>query len=157
GVQLARGYVGRSDLTADRFVANPFGAAGERMYRTGDLVTWTAGGELEYLGRTDFQVKLRGLRIELGEIEAALLEVPAVAQAVVLVRAEQLVAYVVTTAGAVFDEDEARSAVGQVLPSYMVPSAFVVLAELPLNASGKLDRKALPEPVFEVKAFRAAT
>uniref|UniRef100_UPI000B2E34AF amino acid adenylation domain-containing protein n=1 Tax=Rhodococcus ruber TaxID=1830 RepID=UPI000B2E34AF len=122
------------DLTADRFVANPFGAAGERLYRTGDLVTWTAGGELEYLGRTDFQVKLRGLRIELGEIEAALLEVPAVAQAVVLVRAEQLVAYVVTTAGAVFDEDEARSAVGHVLPSYVVPPLRVLFENSTVEA-----------------------
>ncbi|UGQ42944.1 non-ribosomal peptide synthase/polyketide synthase [Rhodococcus aetherivorans] len=157
GVQLARGYVRRADLTADRFVASPFGAPGERLYRTGDLVTWTEGGELEYIGRTDFQVKLRGLRIELGEIEAALLHVPAVEQAVVLVRSDQLVGYVVPAAGAVFDEGAARSAVGQMLPSYMVPSAFVELDALPLNASGKLDRKALPEPVFEVKVFRAAT
>ncbi len=157
GVQLARGYVRRADLTADRFVASPFGAPGERLYRTGDLVTWTEGGELEYIGRTDFQVKLRGLRIELGEIEAALLHVPAVEQAVVLVRSDQLVGYVVPAAGAVFDEGAARSAVGQMLPSYMVPSAFVELDALPLNASGKLDRKELPEPVFEVKVFRAAT
>ncbi|WP_374703844.1 condensation domain-containing protein, partial [Rhodococcus sp. ENV425] len=97
------------------------------------------------------------MRIELGEIEAALLHVPAVAQAVVLVRSDQLVGYVVPAAGAVFDEGAARSAVGQMLPSYMVPSAFVELDALPLNASGKLDRKELPEPVFEVKVFRAAT
>ncbi|MCD2130138.1 AMP-binding enzyme, partial [Rhodococcus ruber] len=98
---------------------------------------------------TDFQVKLRGLRIELGEIEAALVEHTEAAQAVALVRAEQLVAYVVPAAGA-FDDAFARRTLEAHLPSYMVPSAFVVLAELPLNASGKLDRKALPEPVFEV-------
>nr|WP_281256189.1 non-ribosomal peptide synthase/polyketide synthase [Nocardia amikacinitolerans] len=159
GVQLARGYVARPDLTSDRFVANPF-AAGERMYRTGDLVTWTKKGELEYLGRTDFQVKLRGLRIELGEIEAALTALDAIAQAVVVVRSDerlgdQLVGYVIAAAGQAIDVESVRTQLGGELPAYMVPSAFVVLDEFPLNASGKLDRKALPAPVFEVKAFRA--
>uniref|UniRef100_UPI00056294A9 non-ribosomal peptide synthetase n=1 Tax=Rhodococcus sp. UNC363MFTsu5.1 TaxID=1449069 RepID=UPI00056294A9 len=161
GVQLARGYVGRSDLTSDRFVANPFGVSGARMYRTGDLVTWRPDGELEYIGRTDFQVKLRGLRIELGEIEAALLADERVAQSVAMVRAdsgagERLVAYVVPAAGAVVDVEELETGVAAVLPSYMVPSV-VVLEAFPLNASGKLDRKALPVPTFAPRdaVFRA--
>ncbi|MBF6209343.1 amino acid adenylation domain-containing protein, partial [Streptomyces gardneri] len=160
GVQLARGYVARPDLTSDRFVANPYGAPGERMYRTGDLVSWTDKGELEYLGRTDFQVKLRGLRIELGEIESALTALDSIAQAVVVVRSDdrlgdQLVAYVIATAGRSVDIEGVRSELGGELPAYMVPSAFVVLEAFPLNASGKLDRKALPAPVFEAKVFRA--
>ncbi|GAB4583082.1 amino acid adenylation domain-containing protein [Nocardia sp. IFM 10818] len=159
GDQLATGYVARTDLTADRFVASPFGH-GERMYRTGDLVKWTATGELEYLGRTDFQVKLRGLRIELGEIEAALLAQPGVAQSVVLVRTDahagdQLVGYVAREPGAEVDADAVKAALARTLPAYMVPAAVAVLDAFPLNASGKLDRKALPAPVFEVKAFRA--
>ncbi|MRH91646.1 amino acid adenylation domain-containing protein [Nocardia sp. SYP-A9097] len=166
GVQLARGYVARPDLTADRFVADPF-EHGARMYRTGDLVKWDTEGErsasprLEYLGRTDFQVKLRGLRIELGEIEAALLARPEVTQAVVVVRADahagdQLIGYVVAGNERSGDlADELKSALAQILPSYMVPSALLVLDEFPLNASGKLDRKALPAPVFEAKTFRA--
>ena len=158
GDQLASGYVRRPDLSADRFVANPFGD-GERMYRTGDLVYWTDRGELEYLGRTDFQVKLRGLRIELGEIESALTALDAVAQAVVLVRndahtGDQLVAYVVA-AQQFIDTEEVREELGRALPSYMVPAVVMVLSELPLNASGKLDRKALPAPVFEAAVFRA--
>ncbi|MDH6279131.1 non-ribosomal peptide synthetase [Prescottella agglutinans] len=157
GAQLARGYVSRADLTADRFVANPFSGGGERMYRTGDLVRWTASGELEYIGRTDFQVKLRGLRIELGEIETALLALPEITQSVVLVRGDQLVAYVVPSAGLTVDERSVKTALAASLASYMVPAVFVVLDEFPLNASGKLDRKALPEPVFEAKAFRMPT
>ncbi|GAB2639992.1 non-ribosomal peptide synthase/polyketide synthase [Prescottella soli] len=157
GAQLARGYVSRADLTADRFVASPFGAAGERMYRTGDLVRWNASGELEYIGRTDFQVKLRGLRIELGEIETALLAQESIAQSVVLVKSEQLVAYVVPSAGLAVDEGSVKASLVASLASYMVPAVFVVLDAFPLNASGKLDRKALPEPVFEAKAFRAPT
>ncbi|TJZ73378.1 amino acid adenylation domain-containing protein, partial [Rhodococcus oryzae] len=133
---------------------------GERMYRTGDLVTWTAGGELEYIGRTDFQVKLRGLRIELGEIESAMLAHERVAQSVVLVRSdlhsgEQLVGYVVPVEGAAVDVDELKAMVGRTLPAYMVPAVVVVLEAFPVNASGKLDRKALPAPVFEAKVFRA--
>ncbi|RVW06845.1 amino acid adenylation domain-containing protein [Prescottella agglutinans] len=155
GVQLARGYVSRADLTADRFVASPFGEAGGRMYRTGDLVRWNASGELEYIGRTDFQVKLRGLRIELGEIESALLELPSITQSVVLVKSDQLVAYVV--ADGPFDAEVAKAALAKSLASYMVPAVFVVLDVFPLNASGKLDRKALPEPVFEARDFRAPT
>ncbi|MGV9747955.1 non-ribosomal peptide synthase/polyketide synthase [Rhodococcus zopfii] len=159
GDQLARGYVSRADLTADRFVAGLFGGSGVRMYRTGDLVRWTPAGELEYIGRTDFQVKVRGLRIELGEIESALLDVVSVAQAVVVVHdgdlGQQLVGYVVPESGAVVDSGVVRAELGSVLPGYMVPDALVVLDEFPLNASGKLDRKLLPAPVFEAREFRA--
>ncbi|NUS91953.1 MAG: AMP-binding protein, partial [Nocardia sp.] len=159
GTQLARGYVARPDLSADRFVANPF-AAGERMYRTGDVVRWNSAGELEYLGRSDFQVKLRGLRIELGEIETALTDIDEVGQAVVVLRGDartgdQLVGYLVPTAGAPLDIADVREDLSARLPSYMVPAAFVVLDELPLGASGKLDRRALPAPVFETRVFRA--
>ncbi|MET4050658.1 amino acid adenylation domain-containing protein, partial [Rhodococcus sp. UYP5] len=159
GVQLARGYVGRPDLTADRFVAHPVPEArvrGERLYRTGDVVRWNADGELDYVGRSDFQVKLRGLRIELGEIETILLEQNSISQAAVLVRDEQLVAYVVTDS-ADFDSAAVRTALGSKLAEYMVPSVFVELEEFPLGSSGKLDRKALPAPVVEIKEFRAPT
>ncbi|MGV9334053.1 amino acid adenylation domain-containing protein, partial [Nocardia sp. NPDC003726] len=160
GAQLARGYFGRADLTADRFVANPF-EPGERMYRTGDLVAWNSAGELEYRGRTDFQVKIRGFRIELGEIEAALLALPQIAQTAVIAKSDpktgdRLVAYLVASdAVAGVDVAQVKSELTAGLPSYMVPSAFVVLDALPLNVNGKLDRKALPEPEFEVQAFRA--
>ncbi|MFQ6399206.1 condensation domain-containing protein, partial [Nocardia sp. KC 131] len=159
GDQLARGYLGRADLTADRFVAAPFGDDGARMYRTGDLVRRGPDGSITYLGRTDFQVKVRGLRIELGEIESVLTAQDSVAQAVVVARDDertgaQLVAYLVP-AGAGIDTDVLRVGLAAQLPGYMVPAAFVVLDVFPLNASGKLDRKALPQPVFEVRGFRA--
>ncbi|MGQ4598181.1 amino acid adenylation domain-containing protein [Nocardia sp. R6R-6] len=197
GDQLARGYLRRADLTADRFVADPFGPAGARMYRTGDLVRRragvrgpsvstqtgltqtastqtvstqtvftqtpapgpdaTAGGVLEYLGRSDFQAKIRGHRIELGEIEAALLAEPSVAQAVVVVTAsesgDQLVAYVVAATDVA--ADALRESLAQVLPSYMVPSAIMLLDSFPVNDSGKLDRAALPKPVFRAREFVA--
>ncbi|TLF82504.1 non-ribosomal peptide synthetase [Nocardia cyriacigeorgica] len=172
GTQLARAYVARPDLTAERFVANPF-EPGARMYRTGDLAAWNRSGELEYRGRTDFQVKIRGFRIELGEIEAALLELPGVAQAAVVAKADartgdRLVAYLVPDSDAdnsrhraqgssptAVDVSAVKSALAAALPSYMVPSAFVVLDALPLTVNGKLDRKALPEPEFEAREFRA--
>ncbi|MEC3919457.1 non-ribosomal peptide synthase/polyketide synthase [Nocardia sp. CDC160] len=153
GVQLARGYVARPGLTAERFVADPFGAPGDAMYRTGDLVSWTDNGELEYLGRTDFQVKVRGLRIELGEIETVLAGVDGVSRAVVIVRDEQLVAYVVAPAD--FDTTKLKAAAARALPGYMVPSAYMVLEALPVNASGKLDRSALPEPVRAAARYEA--
>ncbi|MCP9625291.1 amino acid adenylation domain-containing protein [Nocardia otitidiscaviarum] len=157
GITLARGYIGRGDLTAARFVADPYGAAGERMYRTGDLVR-RRGTELEYLGRTDNQVKLRGLRIELGEVEAALTADPAVAHAVAVVRADgrgdALVAYVLGAAGPP-DVAQLKRAVAQRLPSYMVPSAIVVLDSLPRSANGKLDLDALPAPQHTAVERRA--
>nr|WP_296779895.1 non-ribosomal peptide synthetase [Rhodococcus sp. (in: high G+C Gram-positive bacteria)] len=152
GTQLARGYFGRADLTADRFVANPF-ASGERVYRSGDLVRWSFEGELEFVGRSDFQVKLRGQRIELGEIENVLESEVSVSRAVVVVCDDRLVAYVV---GDGVDVDGLKGAVGERLPSYMVPSVVVLLDVLPVGVSGKLDRAALPVPVFEVREFRSA-
>ncbi|MFH8585287.1 amino acid adenylation domain-containing protein [Streptomyces celluloflavus] len=150
GPQLATAYLGRPGLTATRFVADPYGAPGTRMYRTGDLARWTADGEVEYLGRTDHQVKLRGLRIELGEIEAALAAAPAVTGACVLVREDRpgdqrLVGYV-TAAHPAPDPEALRTRLAATLPDYMVPGAVLVLDDFPLSPNGKLDRGALPAP-----------
>ncbi|WP_280458275.1 non-ribosomal peptide synthetase, partial [Nocardia carnea] len=155
GVQLARGYLGQAPLTAERFVADPF-RPGARMYRTGDLARWqlaspdTRRGVLEYLGRTDFQVKIRGLRIELGEIEAALLDDERIARAVCIAHAtpagDQLAAYVVVRGDEALDTTELRAGLARTLPGYMVPTTVTVLPELPLNSNGKIDRSALPAP-----------
>jgi thioesterase domain-containing protein/acyl carrier protein len=153
GAGVARGYLGRPELSAEKFVPDAFGStSGGRLYRTGDKVRWLANGELDYLGRIDFQVKLRGFRIELGEIEAALEEASGVRRAVVLAREDvpgdkRLVAYVVPASmDAVPPTSELRAAISKNLPEYMVPSAFVFLEALPLNTHGKVDRKALPPP-----------
>ncbi|MEV6977381.1 amino acid adenylation domain-containing protein [Kitasatospora sp. NPDC093806] len=148
GAGLARGYANRPALTAERFVADPFGAPGTRMYRTGDLVRRRADGTLDYLGRADDQVKLRGYRIELGEIESVVAGLPEVAQAAVLVegdrgRNRRLAAYVVAEAGAAADPAALTARVAEVLPEYMVPSRFTVLERMPLTPNGKVDRRAL--------------
>ncbi|UZF43852.1 amino acid adenylation domain-containing protein [Rhodococcus rhodochrous] len=159
GAQVARGYHGRFGLTAARFVADPF-TPGGRMYRTGDLVRRGGDGVFEYVGRSDFQVKIRGFRIELGEIDAVLSSVPGVGFAVTVGAAlasgeSALVSYVVPEAGAVLDPAQVRASVGEVLPGYMVPSSVTVLDEVPLTPVGKVDRAALPAPVFEVAEYRA--
>ena len=159
GLGLARGYLGRPGLTAERFVPDPFGRPGGRLYRTGDRCRWRADGDLEFLGRIDHQVKIRGFRVELGEIEAALLALPGVRSAVVVARDDgpggaRLVAYVV---GDEAQTDETlRAALHQRLPEWMLPSAFVFLDKLPLNPSGKVDRKALPAPDREVSTAYVA-
>ena len=147
GVSLARGYLNREDLTAEKFVPNPFGSG--RLYRTGDLGVWLPDGNLELIGRKDNQVKIRGYRIELGEIEAGLAQHPRVKETVVLAREDQpdnkrLVAYV--TGDPSLEEAELRPFLKARLPEFMVPSAFVVLQKMPLTANGKIDRKALPVP-----------
>jgi amino acid adenylation domain-containing protein/non-ribosomal peptide synthase protein (TIGR01720 family) len=156
GPLLARGYLGRPGLTAERFIADPFDANGGRLYRTGDLVRWRGDGQIEYLGRVDHQVKLRGFRIELGEIEAALLAQPELREAIVLARPSpagpRLVAYLSLQAGASIEAHRLRERLAAVLPEHMLPSALVTLPALPLNPAGKVDRHALPEPEAAAEA-----
>jgi len=156
GAGVARGYLDRPELTAERFVHDPFASGSDaRMYRTGDLGRWRSDGTIEYVGRNDFQVKVRGFRIELGEIESRLMRLPDVRQAVVLLREDsagdqRLVAYVVPEPGvAAPGPMELRMRLEDELPDYMLPSAYVPLAALPMTANGKLDRKALPAPEGE--------
>ncbi|MCA2320269.1 amino acid adenylation domain-containing protein [Mycobacterium intracellulare] len=156
GPALARGYVGQAALSAERFVANPFGGAGSRMYRTGDRVCWDPDGQLRYLGRTDAQVKIRGYRIEPGEVQSAMAAVDGVGQAVVIAREghggdTRLIGYITGTA----DPVAIRGQLAERLPAYMVPAAVVVIDALPLTANGKLDTRALPAPEYTAGAYRA--
>lgn len=161
GAGLARGYLGRPELTAERFLPNPWGEPGQRLYRTGDRVRWTERGELEFLGRVDQQLKIRGHRIEPGEIETVLRAHESVSQAAVIVREDapgekQLVAYIVLRAdGFALDRQEMKKYLEHTLPEYMVPAAFVALESLPLTPTGKLDRKHLPAPSDERSSLKA--
>jgi acyl carrier protein len=158
GAGLAKGYLNQPELTAERFIANPFSHDPQaRLYKTGDLGRWREDGSIEFLGRNDFQVKIRGFRIELGEIEARLAGHPAVRETAVLAREDgpgikKLVAYY--TGADDLAVDDLRAYLAESLPEYMVPAAFVQLAALPLTANGKLDRKALPVPDGDAYAAR---
>ncbi|WBB93319.1 amino acid adenylation domain-containing protein [Verrucosispora sp. WMMC514] len=156
GRQLARGYLGQPGRTAERFVADPYGPPGTRMYRTGDLARWSGDGHLLYLGRVDDQVKIRGQRIELGEIQSVLSRHPRVRQCAVLVTDGLLVAYVVAEDGIAPRDADLAAHLSASLPSVMVPAAFVHLDRLPVTASGKLDRRALPAPDRGSRGGRAA-
>ncbi|MEQ5836822.1 amino acid adenylation domain-containing protein [Marinobacter sp. NFXS9] len=161
GTGVGRGYAGKPGLTAERFVPDPFGGPGDRLYRTGDLARWNDEGVLEYAGRVDFQVKIRGQRIELGEIESCLLACGGVRQAVVAAKetphGNQLVAYLVADDGLHLETESLRDRLAAELPAVMVPTHLIVLDRLPLNANGKLDRKALPEPTLDERPFEAPT
>ncbi len=151
GVGVGRGYLNRPELTAEKFIPNPFSAVGDRLYKTGDLVRYRPDGNIDYLGRIDHQVKIRGFRIELGEIEAQLLTHPHVKEAVVLAKNnqigdKQLIAYLVEQQRDMLQIDTLKTQLKQTLPDYMVPHIFVVLEAMPISANGKLDRKLLPEP-----------
>jgi len=159
GDGVARGYHARAGLTAERFVPDPFGAAGSRLYRTGDLARWRADGAIDYLGRADHQVKLRGLRIELGEIETQLLRCPNVREAVVWVQGsdahQRLVGYLVAQQNTTLDLAAIKAQLATQLPDYMVPNQWLVLDALPVNGAGKVDRKALPVPEWQGRPYRA--
>jgi hypothetical protein len=152
GAGLARGYLNRPEVTAERFIPDPWGGEpAARLYRTGDLVRYRSEGTIEFLGRMDHQVKVRGFRVELGEIETALKGHPAVREALVVAREDQrshtrLVAYLLASEGALPSVNELRGFLGGKLPDYMVPAAFVVLEAYPLTPNGKIDRRALPPP-----------
>ncbi len=157
GTGVGVGYWRRGASSATRFVASPYGSAGSRMYRTGDLVCWGPDGQLQYLGSADEQVKIRGYRIECGEVTAALAALDGVEQAVVIARDDapgqpRLVAYYTTTSGTGLDTTDIRASLSQVLPPYMVPTAFIEIDQLPLTVNGKLDRRALPAPDYTTTA-----
>jgi arthrofactin-type cyclic lipopeptide synthetase C len=162
GAGVARGYLNRADLTAEKFLKDPFSSIPDaRMYRTGDLGRWLADGNIEFLGRNDYQVKIRGFRIELGEIEARLAEYPGVREAVVIAREDtpgdkRLVAYYTEALGGEFTvgAEALRTHLSASLPEYMVPAAYVALEFLPLTPNGKLDRKSLPAPELDAYATR---
>jgi acyl-coenzyme A synthetase/AMP-(fatty) acid ligase/acyl carrier protein len=155
GVQVARGYRNRPELTAEKFVPDPFSAEpGARLYKTGDLARYLTNGAIEYIGRTDFQVKIRGLRIELGEIESLVAEYGGVSQSLVILREDQpgdkrLIAYLVGKPGQTVQITELRNHLKKKLPDYMVPHHFILLDAIPLSPNGKADRRALPTPTEE--------
>jgi len=160
GSGLARGYLGQPGWTAERFVADPYSAAGSRMYRTGDLARWRQDGQLEYVGRTDHQVKIRGFRVELGEVEAALRTQPGVRDAIVTAQTVEgethLIGYAVRGSDISLDSNALRAALQERLAEYLVPAAIVPLDEWPLTINGKIDRRALPRPTWEVvETYRA--
>jgi aryl carrier-like protein len=148
GTGIARGYLNNPAMTSSRFIANPFSLSGSRLYRTGDRARWRLDGQLDYLGRTDQQVKIRGVRVELGEVTAVLRSLPGVADAIVIRRDQQLVGYVLGTPNHQPDHVALRKSLAVILPEVMIPSALVVVEQWPLSAHGKVNRDALPAPEF---------